>query len=1439
MRAGLKVSAKSVSELMKALDESGDETLDFVELEAALRAHRRGKEIWDIRAEQAEAQKMQQGKPQASTPKGAAGSGTQQKKKNIQSPKQQLEAQGAKGDEEIDPASLLDKIQALLKQRQLRVVDLFRHPTYNPSYLKTKDENLDADEVAQVFMRAGLKVSAKSVSELMKALDESGDETLDFVELEAALRAHRRGKEIWDIRAEQAEAQKKAEEEDAPKKTNSEKKVVRVRPKKMASAKTDDDDDPNNLLDKIQEFLEEKDFRVVDLFRHPQFNPSYLKTRDDNLDVDEIANVFMRAGLKVNAAACNKLMRLLDHSGDKTLDFAEFEAALRARRRGKDLWEIKAEKDEADAKKKTKSTLSWQRKVMTEVDASEPPWAGRTLQALEKMMDEKDLRISDLFRHPHYNPSYLEHGDESMTATEMQLILKKAGCELPLKDVRKMIDCIDLDDNGMIDIDDMERAMRLFRRGEMEWTPKAKKEKRPVNMEHITKMHNSHVEKLKRNEEMLESRHQQEDEAIQQEIEEARVGTRGNIQQHEWDGKACAKRLYDERKEMELKHVALVQKVEAERQEKVDSARLLPVRSASDPALAERLDGFKHIGHRLHAVQAARDDERRRIKMQVEAQTMAECDKINQNLIARGGVVGDRHHQLFEEAADRASRRNKKKWENLEKDQMSRSEHSVAQHRQALTDLSRLHDLHAENQHRLNKTSEEAIKKAELNTDLIRQSAEKGRCNTKNAYRDVSSRHKEMHPFQEHPGSKELRDSRQMKTDHPLGFGNRGGRHSLLAKDKSRSCIESVDHVLSAVNQIVATRANCTPEESQLNALRDLMEPLSALMQEYKDAARDAELSGEGAEWLRNAQCMRLFHDGCLMEDLDGWHECTQPDTLMQTVDDFDVLMELAAKAQAQLLLKVGPEGGEGDADKIGKRWPMGAKWNHPRATKKAQFAYNPGIKPRGSAVAKAFVRFGPSERENRYRHLLDLARCGLVFADGAMLREGLNQIIDRFEVIQVLNYYNKDHQNLLGQKHIEVLIVLKCPEPFICELRLEEMSYFIAREKASPHIEKIQKTMANLYSGNGADPLAIEYLASWILHRPKENHSVTVFKKHLSRRFGSTVAAWRKAMGGGNQAPFTKFREACQDVNMRHRTVEFFQSLDATFAGNFSLFELDPEAAVLLVKFYWRICGLATPEQLEDSERLFARLTRKTVVKLKHPGRMEAHEFRRVAKVLGFEDADSDRVFQFLDSHGGEAHEPPATLTPNDIAWLKKIPQILCVECVMLRDSTATSEMESLRAINMSGRAQQNQGRRARMPHEVSRAGSRSSSLSGAIRSKPNIVVKRASSVGGSASGSRPQSARNSISSKQSGTSQRPQTAPMRSANQPVAKGSGQRTSVGTVDTGAASQATTAAPVGATAWGDDSDGGSAGQTKPSAAMTRPRSNSLGEESSDADSDVF
>jgi len=89
-----------------------------------------------------------------------------------------------------------------------------------------------------------------------------------------------------------------------------------------------------------------------------------------------------------------------------------------------------------------------------------------------------------------------------------------------------------------------------------------------------------------------------------------------------------------------------------------------------------------------------------------------------------------------------------------------------------------------------------------------------------------------------------------------------------------------------------------------------------------------------------------------------------------------------------------------------GSRWPPGSTRTSLACVRQALFAYNPGAKQRVSAEIKAKVLFQSAEGDKRYKHLLDLARLALVFPSCALMQAGLEEITEKFEVVQIRNNY-------------------------------------------------------------------------------------------------------------------------------------------------------------------------------------------------------------------------------------------------------------------------------------------------------------------------------------------------------------------------------------------------------------------------------------------------
>mmetsp|Transcript_19 Transcript_19/g.64 ORF Transcript_19/g.64 Transcript_19/m.64 type:complete len:994 (-) Transcript_19:60-3041(-) len=452
--------------------------------------------------------------------------------------------------------------------------------------------------------------------------------------------------------------------------------------------------------------------------------------------------------------------------------------------------------------------------------------------------------------------------------------------------------------------------------------------------------------------------------------------------------------------------------------------------------------------------------------------------------------------------------------------------------------------------------------------------------------------------------------------------------------------------------------------------MKELSTPLKAAFSVYKETLSIAE-KGDGFAQLTFRESQRLFLEGSLLPDSEGCRACSEPDPIRQVEESLDDLLTTAHAAQETLEKLVAPGG---------VAWRHGTVRPSPGGVPTALFAYNPGVKSEHAAKVKGFVRYQPSSGRKRYHHLLDLARLTLVFANCEMLQAGLDHICDNFEVLDVRNHFALPHR--LGTRFMEVQLVLSTvaaggSAPHVCELRLEEFSFYRARDAAAPHLESFYEKLRSLYDRAATNMDAVLYLARSVLESPQEAHVLRQFRRHLARRFGSTVGGWRRSFGSSRLVTFERFRDVCQALKIREHAAELWMELDAGRGGSVSLFELDPDAVASLVKLRTRILMLVPSDDI-DQDSLFARLTNR--VQLAQPGQMEVHEFRAVAKSFGLPSTEADRLFTFLDYQGGSAHNPPARISAADLEWLRRLPSLVDTEAVVMSSESRPSDLESAR---------------------------------------------------------------------------------------------------------------------------------------------------------------
>jgi len=683
--------------------------------------------------------------------------------------------------------------------------------------------------------------------------------------------------------------------------------------------------DPSNLLDSIQRLLKETGIRVSDLFRNPAYNPGYVPGRNETMTGDEVAAVLGRAGLLVPAQACKALIKLMDTSGDDKLDMEELEAALRVHKRGEEIWDR-----DGNENQNRKSMKDFKRSASLATTDSSTNGA-QSLEAIQRTLDERNIRIHDLFRHPRYNPKFLQKGDEAVSAEDFQVILGKAGIEYSLQEIKQVVNIIDIDGNGKIEMSELEAAMRKHRRGTLDWSTTKINDsgKKKVDMDRLNRLYEHGVKKKEILEQMRHEIERQEDMGIWEEKEKARMGSRAH---HEARFHAdLFDRLHEERKDIEARRVQLARHFKEEEWNKVQETRLRPNRCASDPSLTSRNEGFAHIGERLHALKTERENEKQRSREQVEASLLQNIDTISQEVLARGGVTGDRHDLLYQDAKDRRERRDQLKWLHLEAEAKRNAQLTVGFQRDEPVDMARITELHDEAQHRLAKRQALAARLQKVENDCNTRAAAQAKLKgpESKAWEEVGSKVAQMAPFKydEDQMQNALGRVQEIKGNslEKPGFGSK--QHRQIAQQAISWCIESVDHALNTVISSINSRTNCQPTELELQGvLEELVDPLKATIQEYRDAKTMSEQSGDGSWYLQQTNNHRLFSDGHLLEDPVGFRQCNEPDMLHQIETDLTKLLALAEKAQARLLQEIGPDENSPNMAEVTKRWPKGSK---------------------------------------------------------------------------------------------------------------------------------------------------------------------------------------------------------------------------------------------------------------------------------------------------------------------------------------------------------------------------------------------------------------------------------------------------------------------------------------------------------------------------------
>jgi Ca2+-binding EF-hand superfamily protein len=826
--------------------------------------------------------------------------------------------------------------------------------------------------------------------------------------------------------------------------------------------------------------------------------------------------------------------------------------------------------------------------------------------------------------------------------------------------IEDLFHCLDKDSGGTISFEEFNEFI-VDEGGQGGVLPEAKRSRLTV----LWQMHNAKLEKRQLLNQLQEKAADNEFAVQQMATQHLRTRVYTSL-----DGMQAATRLYNNFFDAETRKINLKSEIAASKERDLEIRRLnnLPTRSRSSPAVGIMLDACT-AANRLHKDAERRGKDKQAAK---DAADMAELEELARFQVHAKPTM--RHRDLFDDAEARKARLEQRRAEAEHRERANAEAVAVPCGKGRQANPERLSELHAEAAERqrnlARKVAEQKMQELVEFSTMVKGSPPMG------AWLGASPPMRRRPSIVDDPRSprsvrSEARSEREASTS--LLTCVKTKKTNQVAGPKRLSLTTQSDHALASIISIITNRCSyATDADSIFDAdHRPLIPPLKAAMRVHKDALSNCETS-EGYSALCGRASQRLYRER-LVPDFEGWGRCIEPDPIRQVEDELEDLLVTANKAQQVLRHAIAG----------GQDWTPETNRPHPAGVPLALFAYDPGVKREAAAEAKSLVRYGPAEGRNRYRHLLDLSRMLLVFSNCEMLQAGLDQILRRFEVVNVKNFFNVPGR--LGVRFVEVLVVVQVGEgddsiPHICELRLEELCFHKAQQRAAAHLERFMDAFRVLYKRNGRDGDALGHLVRSVLLQPPCSHSLRVFRCHLAKRFGSTVCAWRRQFGGRVRLlNFTKFREVCQKLNCGEHATEFWEALDPSLGGCISMFDLDPEATALLIKLRIRLLALGDvgDSQVQaDPESLFARLC--FLVRPRQAGQLERQEFLTVATPLGLSKDEANKVFSYLDHHAGISN--PAYVTVKDVAWLTRLSSLVDIQAVTMASVDCNSEQTALR---------------------------------------------------------------------------------------------------------------------------------------------------------------
>lgn len=803
------------------------------------------------------------------------------------------------------------------------------------------------------------------------------------------------------------------------------------------------------------------------------------------------------------------------------------------------------------------------------------------------------------------------------------------------------------------------------------------------NMRHINKLYGDYTRRMVKLEELREQEATREKADLKNQWEEAMNITRKKLAPQ--SPVAASERLYNEYKEMQRRQQERCEHLFLQEQRNIEEERIsaMPTRSCSTPTLSKSFSARTLMSPQPGDVWEVTDrlysDAVRRERTRIENQLLQEEMELRTCLSTRpppspsgedfrnGQSV---HESLYSEAEARRVRLEKKR-EDLDQRELQEIER--------LANITRQKPQEDEREpHRLDALYRDAFDRQKRLAEkrYKKDSEEQKRFEEMQAVTHTCSRPSIV----DDPRSpRSVRSSVRAKEEQEAQSKNRRAREEarrrrwdpLGPSEPRLSQAPSVDHAIALTMGALSCRLACLPPVGELKGLRGSLQKATDV---YRDALKNCEAS-EGYMLMSSRPSQRLFGDHLVCE-FEGSTSNSEPGPLRQMVEDPEELLMQAQEAQVALKRLVSSD----------EKWAEGGKRPQPENVPTALFAYDPGVKSETSARAKALVQYGPAEGGKRHRHVTDLARLLLVFANCEMLYAGLEQIFRRFEVVDVRNRFVSPE--LLGGRFVEVLVVVHTTGesggpagPHLCELRLEEMCFYKARSHATPHVEHYLDLLTKMGT-SCSDSACVVQLGKSVLGKPLVSKHLRVFRCHVAKRYGSSVQCWRKALGNTRTLSFTKFRQVCNELKCEGYCTELWEELDATRSGTISLFELDPETTALLIRFRARVLAMAdvsSDTEKVDVDTLFLRSTYR--LKLETPRTIFLKEFRALATLLGFNGTDADRIFVALGDRGGSNDTPPAAVSMGDFAWMLRMQNLVYGPHVAL-ESVDSGGGNSLRSV-------------------------------------------------------------------------------------------------------------------------------------------------------------